>query len=506
MPTDFPPTVVAVKPVGGLASRLKCLASFAVLAEYFGVTLHVCWTASDGFEAVAWDALFAPPPFPVEWIDTPRWQALRSDPTTVALEKHVTYLLTDYKYPFFDLRPLLQTRRPQRLTAACNRELGGVYGDVLHRAIPTFATRMRAYWTAFAPSADVHAIVATQVRTWSTPTTDDTTDDTTETPAAHVLGIHVRRNDALRSKLGRRYLTPTDAEVVAQIATQLARNEGAKQADATGDEEKDAPGDKVEDTKEEGDTNKEEHTETSTPEPTTDAPPAPSSPLTGPHHVFFATDDPDAAAAVAGAYAEHPCVHVFPWRRYAQRPGAPVLGQKKAAADLFALRYCDRVTGTVFSVFTELAKCALHRSAVAVDTGTPVTATATTTEWDDEAEPAHVVAAREAQAKAKTAAIRKVATQVVTEVVDTVLAKLAPPPPVAVAVPVPVAKTKTKAKVASVEGFPVGAHVTVIGADQGKWLGKRGMCLGGEDDRVRVCVDADGGVVITVGVEGVVRV
>ena len=80
-PPTFPSAVVAIRPVGGLASRLKCIASFAVLAGHFSVPLHVCWVSSASFEDVEWSELFdadAPLPFAIEWLNLAQWQALRA--------------------------------------------------------------------------------------------------------------------------------------------------------------------------------------------------------------------------------------------------------------------------------------------------------------------------------------------------------------------------------------------------------------------------------------------
>ena len=300
-PTEFPPAVVAIRPVGGLASRLKCIASFAVLAGHFGVPLHVCWGPSPSFEDVAWSTLFdadAPLPFAVEWLDAAQWQALRATKGVLKLEAFVSYLLTDYKHPFTDLKPIFQTRRPQRLTAECNRELSSVYSGVLNGVVPGFTAKLREYWGAFVPALGVREVVAAEVGGW------------TAAGATDVLGVHVRRNDALQSRLGRRYTKPMDAEVVALIAAQLAKNAREGGGDNTADVDGNAAGDAAGD--------------------------APAT-----HHAFVATDDPGAAAAVTAAYGEDPRVHLYPWRRYPQKHGAPVAGQAKAVGP-HTLRCCDR--------------------------------------------------------------------------------------------------------------------------------------------------------------------
>lgn len=490
-PTVFPPAVVAIRPVGGLASRLKCIASFAVLAGHFGVPLHVCWGPSASFEDVAWPALFdadASLPFAIEWLDAAQWQALRATKGVLKLETFVSYLLTDYKHPFTDLKPIFQTRRPQRLTAECNRELSSVYSGVLNGVVPGFTAKLREYWGAFVPAVGVREVVSAEVGGWAA------------AGATDVLGIHVRRNDALQSRLGRRYATPTDAEVVDRIAGQLAKNKGSVSA---GEEEET----RTPNGGEGGDDTGEDTTATTTPP---DAPAA--------YHAFVATDDPGVAAAVTAAYGDDPRVHLYPWRRYPQKHGAPVAGQAKAVADLYTLRCCDRVVGTAFSVFTQMAQqtAPLDRATVAtayVPRLAPKHGLAAGA-WDAEPEPPHVVAAREAKEQARAAEARKVAAAVVVEVVDTVVRRMAPP-----AAPVPAegdaASTERRtSEAASPQApppppatFPVGTHVALIGPTHPQWRGRRGVCLGATAaGAVRVVVDADQGVVVEVGEEELVAV
>ena len=455
-PPTFPSAVVAIRPVGGLASRLKCIASFAVLAGHFSVPLHVCWGSSASFEDVEWSELFdadAPLPFAIEWLNLTQWQALRATKDVLKLETFVTYLLTDYKHPFTDIKPLIQTRRPQRLTAECNRELSSVYLGILNAVIPGFTAKLREYWGAFVPAIGVREVVAAEVGAW------------TAAGATNVLGIHIRRNDALQSRLGRRYMTPTDTEVTARIAGQLAKNiEGETVA-------------------------------------TTDAT---SAAPTASHHVFVATDDPGAAAAVNAVYGDDPRVHIYPWRRYPQKHGTFVAGQNKAVADLYTLRCCDSVVGTAFSVFTQMAQ-----QTKTLDRATITTAYVPqfapkhglkAAVWDAESEPTHVVAAREAEARTQEAAARKVAETVVTEVVDTVVRRLSPPTKGGDGASQTLAQKPPAA-------FPNGTHVALIGATHPQWCGRRGVCLGSTaEGRLQVVVDADQGVVVEIEAGELVKV
>lgn len=459
-PKDFSPAVVAIRPVGGLASRLKCIASFAVLAGHFGVPLHVCWGPSASFEDVAWSTLFdadASLPFAVEWLDAAQWQTLRATKGVLKLEAFVSYLLTDYKHPFTDLKPIFQTRRPQRLTAECNRELSSVYSGVLNSIIPGFTAKLREYWGAFVPALGVREVVAGEVKRW------------TAAGASNVLGVHVRRNDALQSRLGRRYTTPTDAEVVALIAAQLAKNGG------------------------EGDDN----------DPPT---------VRATHHAFVATDDPGVASAVTAAYGNDPRVHLYPWRRYPQKHGAPVAGQAKAVADLYTLRCCDRVVGTAFSVYTQMVQqtAPLDRATIAttyMPQFVPKHGLEAAT-WDTEPEPLHIVEAREAKVEAQAAAARKVAAAVVQEVVDAVVQQMTPGGTGTKAhAPVESATVTSTESSLPQPAFSVGAHVAFVGPTHLKWRGRRGVCLGmTEAGMTKVVVDADQGVVVEVSAVELVEV
>ena len=357
------------------------------------------------------------------------------------MDSYIPYLAENYKQPFTDITPLLQTRRPQKVTAECNRELSTIFSSQLSGAVRGFHATMKEYWGSFRPAPSVREIVGTQVRQWN------------QAGATDVLGIHVRRNDALQSRLRARYASPSDDQIVKWIHEHVGRNSTASAED-----------------------NNE----------------------TQPHyHVFVATDDPGVAKTIDTQFGDEPCVHMFPWKRYPQKHGESIHGQAKAVADLYTLRFCNRVVGSGFSVFTKMAQDTPCFERVDIDafvgqlddTAHGLSPQA----WDTEPEPRHLVEERERKEKAKLALARKMATEIVDTLVDTVVRRLEPPKPETTPAPPP----ETPAVVAPL--FQRGDHVALVGDTHPEWRGRRGICIDNDDQRrMNVVVDADNGIMVHV--------
>lgn len=307
--------MVAIKPIGGLGSRMKCIASFGAIASHFNVPLHVYWNTSAGFEKIECDALFESFPDNVQWIDGDTWNVLRaSNERVVKLDERISYLTRNYMFSDYKLHELFLTRKAFRLTAECNRDLQKLYGNVLRRFIPTFHSCYLRNLSAFVPVPAVRKLVAHEVKCWGDATTN-------------VLGVHLRRNDALYSRVSNKYVTPTDQQMKEAIDTHLAHNPHPQAK-----------------TNEKAEANEDD--------------PAPT------HLVFLAVDDPDSFSFFKNAYQNEPRVRWYRWNRYKHKATGEKGGQLKALVDLTTLRCCNRVIGTTFSVFNEVAKVALVRSVV----------------------------------------------------------------------------------------------------------------------------------------------
>jgi hypothetical protein len=293
--------MVAIKPVGGIGSRMKCIASFGAIADHFGVSLYVCWNTSDGFERIRCDELFEAVPSNVKLMDVTSWNLLRnSKGRTVKLDERISYLTQNYLFCDYKLEELFLTHRPFRLTAECNRDLQKLYGRTLHRFIPTFNEQYLRHLSSFQPVQSVKKLVAHEVACWGSANTN-------------VLGVHVRRNDALQSRVSKKFASPTNKELMQVIDNH------------------------IEHTKADSDFQ---------------------------NLVFFATDDPDTFDVFAETYANEPRVRWYNWNRYKYNIREQKGGQLKALVDLVTMQCCNRVTGTTFSVFTEMARVHRVRSVV----------------------------------------------------------------------------------------------------------------------------------------------
>ena len=445
----FPGSLVAIRPVGGLASRLKCIASFSVIAQYWNVPFYVYWGPSISFEDISWSSLFELPNVSIEWLGKREWNHLRSDTTqtTIHLDKILSYLKNDYKYPFANIESLFQRRKIPKVTAECNREMSMFNSNVLHKYIPKFKQRMIKVWTEFVPCTAVREIVCNEVYEWK------------KVGAKHVLGIHIRKNEAVFSQLGNRYKKPNDSEIEEMISQQLAQNDNQERL----------------------------------------------------HQVFVATDDPHTATTINTKFGSNINVRMFQWKRYPQRVNTVVHGQQKALADLYVLRCCDEVQGTQFSVFTQLAKYPICRhSGMHVYLPDPENVHGLSPEeWDKEPEPTHLIQERKKKAQEKRKQIQKIASKLVTDSMKTAIktivvrgkarripndTKKKTNSSNANSTTKAVSKNKTNKSITQ-----VGVHVTIIGRSQNEFLGRRGVTLGlQKDSSILVCVDADRGTIISV--------
>jgi uncharacterized membrane protein YgcG len=121
-----PPPIFVIKPTGNLASRIRCISSFALVAREMGVLLKVYWPTADNTPFVPEDlfqmtppAVFSgddhPPttatptntPQPLfEWASVHTWDAARCRTDSLHLERIVPYIGGDYRYEAFNVRSL----------------------------------------------------------------------------------------------------------------------------------------------------------------------------------------------------------------------------------------------------------------------------------------------------------------------------------------------------------------------------------------------------------------
>ena len=294
----LPARMVAIKPIGGLGSRMKCIASFAVIAQHFGVPLYVYWNVSAGFEKIECNELFEKIPDNVRLLAPNSWNLLRgSTGRVIKLDERISYLTRNYMFSDYRLEELFHTRKPFRLTAECNRDLQKLYGSILHQFIPQFNAKYLQKLVTFEPIAVVKKLVACEVRSWGDTDTN-------------VLGVHLRRNDALQSRVSNKYLSVSDNEAMAIVDTHLDENSAVSNT------------------------------------------------------VFLAIDDPYTFDTFAEKYKEEPRVRWYNWKRFNYKLHTQKGGQLKALADLTTLRCCTKVVGPSFSVFNEVARLSIARSVV----------------------------------------------------------------------------------------------------------------------------------------------
>jgi hypothetical protein len=228
------------------------------------------------------------------FIDKNSWDILRNkEKRTLKLDEKISYLSKNYIFSNYPLEQLFLTRKPFRMTAVCNRDLQKTHYSVLQRFIPSFTTQYRENARSFQPQPDIRKLVACGVKAWGG-------------ADVNVLGVHIRRNDALLSRIGNKFTKPTNTEMLGAIHKHLQS------------------------------------------EPT--------------HHVFVSTDDPAFLQTITEEFASEDCVHWYTWNHYNHALTNEKRGQKKALVDLMTLRFCNNIIGTTISVFHEMASLKLARA------------------------------------------------------------------------------------------------------------------------------------------------
>jgi len=205
---DFPHRMLAIQPMGGLACRMKCIASFSVVAKYMHLPLYVSWETSAGFEPIAVSVLFEAVPTNVVLIDEPSWTRLRTKVPSAYLERVIPYLKTrvvGVKTNFSLAKTVFNNRLRMRYTAQCAYELSGYSLADCTSIIPDFEKQMQDHLAMFVPIEPIRRIVRSEVAAWSTP----------------AVGVHVRRDDIAQSSRLAQYYSKTDDHFRAEVRDAL---------------------------------------------------------------------------------------------------------------------------------------------------------------------------------------------------------------------------------------------------------------------------------------------
>ena len=276
----------------GLTHEMYCI--FFGYRFIFQIPLHIYWDTSDGFEKISFVDLFEKSPKNIAFIDKNSWNILRNKETrTLKLDEKISCLSKNYMFSNYPLEHLFLTRKPFRMTAVCNRDLQTTHFPVLQKFIPSFTTQYIENARSFQPQLDIRKMVACGVQAWGG-------------ADVNVLGVHIRRNDALLSKIGNKFTKPTNTDILDAIHKHL----------------------------------KSTHT----------------------CHVFVSTDDPAFFQTITEEFASEERVHWYTWNHYNHALTHEKGGQKKALVDLTTLRFCNKIIGTTVSAFQKMETLKLART------------------------------------------------------------------------------------------------------------------------------------------------
>jgi hypothetical protein len=98
---------LAIKPIGGIGTRIHCIASYFAISQYLKLPLLVYWCTSRGFNETPWLDLFQKPDN-FELIDETQWEAIRCQ--SVNLDTVLPFLDEKKSNSNFSIKWLYQGR------------------------------------------------------------------------------------------------------------------------------------------------------------------------------------------------------------------------------------------------------------------------------------------------------------------------------------------------------------------------------------------------------------
>ena len=347
LPTKF----IALRPLGGLGTRLYAMCAYAVYAAFLDLPLLIYWTASHGFEDVAFADLFDTLPTGMQLISAELFVQAKS--SSHALESMMPELAQQKDSRDFRMQWLYRRRAFRRLNATVYYDFFSINPTLAEQHIPEYTEKIQHLFAQFRPCEACRASIHRMITSWD--------------PARPVVGLHMRRDDALlgsRAYKIRKRAPDRHFHKIAGAAMaanqQLFLATDAANAVEQFRERYDVAETVEESTEVEEPAKVEEPTTVEEPakveEPTTVEEPA-------------KVEEPTTVEEPAknnNSQAPPPKLdwYCFPWQRHPHTPHGLKGSQRAAVVDLFVLRCCDELHGTAGSEFTRCAGMRLDRAHV----------------------------------------------------------------------------------------------------------------------------------------------
>ena len=182
---ELPARFLAIRPMGGLGTRLQAICAYSVYAQFVGVPLWVYWCNSVGFEDIGYYELFENVPDGVQLIDRETFQLARVH--SQALERLIPFIRKQPDALEFRIEWLYRRRAFRRISAECFYDFFDIDRRQANRFIPGYQSLQNNILAQIRPCKALCSAIRHQVQAWE---------------GAHTVGLHIRRDDFTR----RRYM------------------------------------------------------------------------------------------------------------------------------------------------------------------------------------------------------------------------------------------------------------------------------------------------------------
>lgn len=206
----------AVKPVNGLGNRIRVLASCWLVSEILGKKLYVCWTKSSGFSDEAFESLFAAN---FEFISEQTYRRMEQNPENIVINQRIEQ---DTEYDtlesggYRDLNFWTKQIDQANLLYEWSNSLDHVSrGEIKkHKALKDFDRLFAEKLKLLRPAESI----ASQVVDFAQKNFRN----------KRVLGVHIRKGDAVESPWAKEYTASTDEEFVSRMKLEIEKDRNVR--------------------------------------------------------------------------------------------------------------------------------------------------------------------------------------------------------------------------------------------------------------------------------------
>jgi len=199
---------IAIKPIYGLANRMRVISSFKVLADYLKIPLLVYWTDSEGFDDSSFNSLFESLDG-IELIEQFHWEYYRAVSINLDEWEELNMKLHDTSLEAKQLNTLTTEKI---ISYKGFREIKNFLRLIEKKLINNYSKKIDQVYTQFKPNKDLEVKVMNVTREFN----------------EYTFGLHIRRGDSVISPQKENYLSSSDQKFIDQIDKIISKYPAAK--------------------------------------------------------------------------------------------------------------------------------------------------------------------------------------------------------------------------------------------------------------------------------------